>query len=540
MCIERQIMSNKSNSNVRIAHGLLGYTYEKTSFGEITVINSKEAKIVKTVFDLFLNGRFSMKAIADKLNNDPQNKTKRNKGLFTQVQISRILKHPEYCGMCFDQKSGKFLDSQDFDPIIERNEWIKAQTVLPEKNKEHRGHKNIQYPLSGLIKCKYCGAYYYSKGRNYYYHKPITIRNECPNKNRYIRREQIEKYVINLIKYNILQSPNDNRLLKILIDYQYETKRNYEPYEFDLAEQIKLKETEYTKIDLECNKTSLRYDNGKGKKVSQQLDRLIDSKSKKSCELQPYNEKIILGQLSPYNKIDRNDLLNIIIRNIEVSNKTLIVNFKQDVSMLVNLNELDYNTDALIARVNYLYTNNKKLDNFELYLNDKINNIKTTEDSIEEDYIHFLYKIRAEQNKMNNQMLTKVPLPREILCNVKNISKILFLHDIYQYNGYGEFFVIISGKEVVVNVFQTNNMILAVSIKDNLFFNRYFTQSNLANTNNSGIHNYFDIDNEKIVFTLNSNRVLAYDYSNLIYGKETPIDSAIDKIISGKDVKFIE
>lgn len=132
------------------------------------VINEKEAKTVKRIFELYLTGN-GYKAIANRVNKEGH-RGKRGKE-FSISTIKTILENPVYVGMIrydvrrnwTDKRRGDInpnpvLQQGEHEPIISQLDWEKAQQILKERsNKPNRVHGGT-FPFTGVMKCPKCGA----------------------------------------------------------------------------------------------------------------------------------------------------------------------------------------------------------------------------------------------------------------------------------------------------------------------------------------------------------------------------------------------
>lgn len=132
------------------------------------VVNEKEAKIVKRIFELYISGN-GYKAIANRVNKEGH-VGKRGKP-FSISTIKTILENPVYVGMIrydvrrnwSDKRRGDInpnpvLQKGEHESIISQLDWGKAQQILKERsNKPNRVHGGT-FPFTGVMKCPQCGA----------------------------------------------------------------------------------------------------------------------------------------------------------------------------------------------------------------------------------------------------------------------------------------------------------------------------------------------------------------------------------------------
>ncbi len=220
----------------------LGYNVNKNT-GEYE-INEEEAKIVKKIFEMFLQG-YGYDKIASSF---PGFTTKRNKPL-GKGSIHDILKNEKYTGVyLYNQSwvkspSGKMsnrlkkpLGEQvriegGMPIIIDKATWLKAQEKMIQRKMNSGSFKkeNHVYLLSNLLECQECGSklsgtsckknrndntqkiYYYECG-GYKRHKNCSTRK--------VRADYLEEIVINYLKKYFTK--RNIELLEKFIDYNSE------------------------------------------------------------------------------------------------------------------------------------------------------------------------------------------------------------------------------------------------------------------------------------------------------------------------------
>lgn len=132
------------------------------------VVNEKEAKTVKRIFELYIAGN-GYKATANRVNKEGH-LGKRGKP-FSISTIKTILENPVYVGMIrydvrrnwTDKRRGDInptpiLQQGEHQPIISQLDWEKAQQILKKRsNKPNRIHGGT-FPFTGVMKCPQCGS----------------------------------------------------------------------------------------------------------------------------------------------------------------------------------------------------------------------------------------------------------------------------------------------------------------------------------------------------------------------------------------------
>ncbi len=194
-------------------------------------INQIEAESVRLIFDLYCKG-YGYGTIADQLNGKGY-KTKVGNP-FSKNGITDILINEKYIGRFvynkrLSKKSGNRKYKSDdeiiridnaFPQIIELSQWQQVQNRLKQNQKGPRMTATHLYILSGVMECGECGcayiggSWYLTRSREKIYQYTCSSRDRqtgCKNKN--IRADVIEKYVIDRIKDDILSDAAITKLL---------------------------------------------------------------------------------------------------------------------------------------------------------------------------------------------------------------------------------------------------------------------------------------------------------------------------------------
>ena len=160
--------------------GFAPYGYKLIN-GHLTV-EEEEAKVVRMIFDLFVNTTLGANGVAKKLNDDGIKKIVRQNGkldAFTGHFVKLVLDNPVYMGkIAFgrrhtakvngkrnEYKVMKQLDESciiiadgEHDALVSEELWRKAEAKRKETGiKKEKKEQDHEYILSGLIKCPCCG-----------------------------------------------------------------------------------------------------------------------------------------------------------------------------------------------------------------------------------------------------------------------------------------------------------------------------------------------------------------------------------------------
>ncbi len=252
------------------------YGYDKTIGDYFNLaINEGEARIVKQIYDWYLNEGYGAAKIANMLN-ERGLKTKRNCS-FSQNAVCRILTNELYTGKIINGKqevtdfltgtrAGKdesewFVTDRPDLRIIEPEQFDRAQEILHGRHDTFRikhERQSNKYLFSTLIKCKECGWSFRRTVRTY---KNTYVRwvcsghngkgaDSCPNAVTVDEDELIralEEYFAGLLK------AKKNIISYVVKEFTkiYKAKDDNENYEKELNDQLaKLKKTRQKYMDM--------------------------------------------------------------------------------------------------------------------------------------------------------------------------------------------------------------------------------------------------------------------------------------------------
>ena len=241
------------NGVATIYNPSLGYDHDKEN--KTLIVNKKEARIVKMIFKMYLEG-FTMMEIARHLN-EKKFRTKYNNP-FSSHAVRKILKNIVYVGSILNgryyikergQKPIKnrgerpiYIIKNHHDPIISEEDFKKVQLLMGFKKNSFltseivmKEYKPIDTDLIGFFRCGFCGATLIKKstgskkGNNIYYKCETgqyfnSIRAHCESSMR-IKDEVIQtaflegikrlkKLDFNSLGTNVVKVDNYNKLEK--------------------------------------------------------------------------------------------------------------------------------------------------------------------------------------------------------------------------------------------------------------------------------------------------------------------------------------
>lgn len=239
------------------------YGYDKTKGDYFNLaINEFEAKVIRRVYDLYLNSGYGANKIAQILNSEGI-RTKRD-CRWSQNGICRLLTNPLYTGKIINGKEevSDFLTSKrekrdECDwyviekpelRIIEDEAYIKSKALMKKRNKSfnttHERQSN-RHLFSTIIRCSCCGYSFRrieKKYKNVYIRWVCSGRNangadSCPNKHKIDEGElknTLQEYFIELLK------SKENVIANIVKEFNriYHTKEENIDYELELKERL--------------------------------------------------------------------------------------------------------------------------------------------------------------------------------------------------------------------------------------------------------------------------------------------------------------
>lgn len=159
--------------------GLYGYSYDKDN--ETYIINEKEAKVVRMMFDYFTDPATPFKGVNGIAHHLTELgiPTKKGKKVWHRQVVRQMLLNESYIGNYYQNKydtegdyvnkqagekikTGKLRPKKDWlltniPPIISEEQFLFAQSLLKESKRRYKSNAHHQYLLSGLVRCGRCG-----------------------------------------------------------------------------------------------------------------------------------------------------------------------------------------------------------------------------------------------------------------------------------------------------------------------------------------------------------------------------------------------
>ena len=218
---EREIISERTRDKMGAARkkgkwvgGMLPLGYDLNKTTHKLIINQREAKIVRKIFDSYIEKRSLLSATINM--NELGYTTKLHKyetgrkfgGIqFISNSINRILKNPLYIGKVLYQGG---LYQGEHEAIISEGTFQKVQNILVENKPDRKITRKTRCVglLTGLLRCKACNcAMYFSyniKASKYRYNYYICMNaskrgyKNCPT--RLLSAQKIEQKIVELLR----------------------------------------------------------------------------------------------------------------------------------------------------------------------------------------------------------------------------------------------------------------------------------------------------------------------------------------------------
>ena len=226
---EREIISERTKDKMGAARrrgqwlgGRTPYGYTKEEKTNKLTIDAEEARIIKQIFELYLQGN-STREVANIINTSGI-KTREytaksgktfGKIAFTSNRISYILHNYTYLGKV--EFNGKIYAGQQ-PAIVEEADFIKAQRRMGQYKTDRIQAENVEFTglLTGILKCKACGTSmihtYTMKKKKFKYRYYVCSgaqkqgNNQCPNRS--IPGQLLEDAVVQRLKsYLVNKAP---------------------------------------------------------------------------------------------------------------------------------------------------------------------------------------------------------------------------------------------------------------------------------------------------------------------------------------------
>ena len=340
--VKRKLYQNAELCKFNGGFPPLGYDIDEN---KNYIINEKEAKIVREMFDLYEEGKSLIEIT--KIFNEKGYKTK-NGTEFKKNSLYDMIGNERYAGYYIYRKTKNhnkritrddILKIEDGIPAIISKERMKKILEKREKNKRVSFSAKEEYLLSGLIVCDTCESKYFAKqstkkNKDGTKSKNLYYRCSCEH-NRTFKKDYIEEIALRCVKEQILNSSELKDLTNKLNELYKE--RNFNKKDVIGELEIELKEIN-KKLDNLTNAIMNGLYNSNMKETSEKLER---RKIEINCIISEYNKqdskdiiteeevkRILENDLKNFDKLDirkKQAIMKKWIKKIRVMDNQLII-----------------------------------------------------------------------------------------------------------------------------------------------------------------------------------------------------------------------
>lgn len=283
------------------------------------IVDQERGFLIKKTFELYATGKFSMKSLAEEMNerglrNYPSNKE------MTISQIHKILRDDFYYGRMLWK--GK-LHPHKYESIIPKYLFDQVQEVIDSFNRQNFKRTNKPYVFRGMIRCKDCGCVItpeLKKEKYVYYH--CTNYHKKHKKLDWINQDDLLKQVKKLLR-SIKLSPEAVQELKSELRTVHELEQSY-------FKESKLKLEKRLNV-VGGYKKVMYEDRLEGRITTDEYDKKIEEYHKEEDDLIIQLEEHTKGNQNFY--IGASKIIDIsqraweIFKSSEVEEKTQLLNF---------------------------------------------------------------------------------------------------------------------------------------------------------------------------------------------------------------------
>ena len=400
--LERELIKERTHSWIlsvmkkwKWGRWLHPYWYTKDENGYL-IIKEDEAKIVKMIFDLLVNEKYTLNKILNKLNWlnietstykwklwDKRFEQLKHKNHWHRMTIQRIVTNKIYTGELIQNRYKKTRKDKvkierpkeewlisECPSIIDNETFRKAQIQLKNNSTYSKRNKKewVEYMLSTLLydkKSWYKYSWYLSSKWTKNYRIDINNKSKEHIKQNSISWNKLEPIIWNKV-YNILKNP---KLLLKELQKLYE-KSNWR----DIKSEIKVLEDNILKLK-NHNKNLLKLTNWLTSESIIDIKEILEDNNEKIYNIE--NEIKELSKLELTDKEKNKQLNDLIKLSVSISNilDNLSYNDKTKICReLIDKIIIDWNEIEITILVPVSWLNKQKIDNSENTMKDFFNN----------------------------------------------------------------------------------------------------------------------------------------------------------------------
>ena len=172
-------------------------------------IDTVKVPLVKKAFELYSTGDYTLKALANYLQDAGLRNSKGN--VLAKTCVQNMLKKTFYYGTFFYR--GEYHEG-NYEPIISKSIFDQTQQVMANRGKKKRQRKH-QFAFSGLMRCGQCGCMITcEKQKGHHYYHCTKKKGACDQ--RYAREELITEQMKDIIQRVTIPADWANNMLNKL------------------------------------------------------------------------------------------------------------------------------------------------------------------------------------------------------------------------------------------------------------------------------------------------------------------------------------
>jgi hypothetical protein len=503
-----------------------------------------EANCVKDIFKHLVEEQQPIYKLAEKIDEKYHHLTEFK---FNAYMLLRIIRNPAYCGFTYDHSGILKKSTLYTDPIIDMPLWQKAVTIVNYRRFEgHGSKKQLEFPLSGFIKCAICNTDFYRKGRSYSkkskktgllspYYQHSRINNQC-NNSTYLNAELIERISMMIMIDMLVSKKYRADLIK---DFNY-----YQNYLRSWGVQ-EIKES-LIFLDLSdpyrfiINRLFINpFDKDTGEQVDTFFKEINESNTKLIGAFNKYIEDTFQVIVQP-KKPDYFNAVRSLFEEITVYNNriTFLLGTQQTIS--INPQKITSEMEKKIeSNSSNRFLNGdreiiqKALDELIPFLE-----YKTTQQYYADEFI-----VIQEANQLQLTFFEKHKTPYKHYYERADFISINDTEDTingvlpYQMNHTGGIYIDSKGERVSINTVNDLKTVLSIMISGKHYINSRYIHR-LPEWFYGANFEYFKVGNERIAFIVEEDRVKAYKLPTRGVRKQMGIEEALSLLKSQTEFDY--
>lgn len=297
-------------------NGSVPYGYKiDHSVPALMSINYDQAKVVKLIFDLYIDKGYGCTKISRLLNESGTPSPVDSQWSF--YTVNRIIKNPKYAG--YIEYDG-ILYKGKHEPIINTDTYDLVKKYLTDRTwkREYRGRNFERYTMLGLLKCGYCG-------------KVMRIHNYTKNHDGYVCNDSAHSDKLGRCTHRTtyrtdkLEAKIESEIHEIIKTKKVSNAEETNVNEFMLNRKTKLEKSLSLLLDLYLNqRINIETYTERESKINQELSEISLEPTNKVINLDNLWERYVIAELPS----EKRNILKEFIETIEVTKENIRYNLR--------------------------------------------------------------------------------------------------------------------------------------------------------------------------------------------------------------------